>query len=177
MFPSLHVGVRPGGKDDAAGSQPISERQNGNRPKRLRGLDMPRDFPHGAMLDGRRKDTKDLSFFSLQEPRSFALAGVCSPSLAPRGCISPASTELEQPAWSKRIWAKSSSGSVRVQSRGSSSGHAKSRSPLGPATTMRRIPGLPLKGLSSVRSLNWVPRLKVQIPPLVARRAFLQLLE
>jgi len=51
-----------GGKDDAAGSQPISERQNGNRPNRLRGLDMPRDFPHGAMLDGRRKDTKDLSF-------------------------------------------------------------------------------------------------------------------
>ena len=52
-----------GGKDDAAGSQPISERQNGNRPNRLRGLDMPRDFHHGAMLDGRRKDTKDLSFF------------------------------------------------------------------------------------------------------------------
>jgi len=54
-----------GGKDDAAGSQPISERQNGNRPNRLRGLDMPRDFPHDAMLDGGRKDTKDLSFFFL----------------------------------------------------------------------------------------------------------------
>ena len=85
------------GNDDAAGSQPISEPQNGDRPKRLRGLDMPRDFLHGAMLDGRRKDTKDLSFFSLQEPRSFALAGICSPSLAPRGCISHASTELEEP--------------------------------------------------------------------------------
>src|SRR5260370_9403117 len=52
-----------GGKDDAAGSQPISERQNGNRPNRLRGLDMPRDFPHGAMLAGRRQVMKDLSFF------------------------------------------------------------------------------------------------------------------
>jgi hypothetical protein len=30
---------------------------------------MPRDFPHGAMLAGRRKDTKDLSFFFLYRSR------------------------------------------------------------------------------------------------------------
>ena len=45
---------------------------------------MPRDFPHGTMLDGKREDTKDLSFFSLQEPRTnvagllFALVGPIS---------------------------------------------------------------------------------------------------
>jgi hypothetical protein len=106
-----------GGKDDAAGSQPISERQNGNRPNRLRGLDMPRDFPPGAMLDGRRKDTKDLSFFFLTGVAWLCFGWHLFSVAGTRGCISHASTELEQPAWSKRIWAKSASVSVRAQSR------------------------------------------------------------